>query len=241
MHTLPQVPEREDGVIGNMVTSPILSELNIDQLDDNLLAALFEEHRERFVRRIRNRLDSRLVSKIDPQDVFQEAFLSAKARLPQRCRGAVMNVLVWLRLEVDQAIAQTHRSNLRLKRYPSRQIVSLHNARSTRPEETGEFIDIAGTGTSPSNAAIRDESRTLVASLIVELNQTERSILALRHFECLSNKECAEFLGINPKAASERYRRALAALGRAIQKREAAMSLSPAATTDDSESVYAQK
>ena len=42
-----------------------------------------------------------------------------------------------------------------------------------------------------------------------ELPDTDREILELRHFEDLSNTECAAALGIEPKAASIRYIRAL--------------------------------
>jgi RNA polymerase sigma-70 factor (ECF subfamily) len=41
------------------------------------------------------------------------------------------------------------------------------------------------------------------------MNETDREVLALRHFEELSNVETAAVLGIEPAAASKRYVRAL--------------------------------
>ena len=45
--------------------------------------------------------------------------------------------------------------------------------------------------------------------VLQELSDTDREILELRHFEELGNAECAAVLGIEQKAASIRYVRAL--------------------------------
>ena len=42
-----------------------------------------------------------------------------------------------------------------------------------------------------------------------EMNEIDREVIALRHFEELSNVETAEILGIEASAASKRYLRAL--------------------------------
>jgi RNA polymerase sigma-70 factor (ECF subfamily) len=42
-----------------------------------------------------------------------------------------------------------------------------------------------------------------------QLPELDREVIALRHFEELSNIETAEYLGIDPSAASKRYLRAL--------------------------------
>jgi RNA polymerase sigma-70 factor (ECF subfamily) len=41
------------------------------------------------------------------------------------------------------------------------------------------------------------------------MDQLDREVLVLRHFEELSNSETAELLGLQKSAASKRYRRAL--------------------------------
>ena len=45
-----------------------------------------------------------------------------------------------------------------------------------------------------------------------QMDDIDREVLAMRHFEELTNSEVAEALGIQPKAASIRYIRALARL-----------------------------
>lgn len=66
--------------------------------------------------------------------------------------------------------------------------------------------------TSPSQAAVRAELTGLVDEALTGMNEIDREVLALRHFEELTNKEVAEVLGIDRKAASIRYVRALARL-----------------------------
>ena len=44
------------------------------------------------------------------------------------------------------------------------------------------------------------------------MSETDQEIVAMRHFEQMSNRETAESLGISEKAASNRYVRALAQL-----------------------------
>jgi RNA polymerase sigma-70 factor (ECF subfamily) len=63
--------------------------------------------------------------------------------------------------------------------------------------------------TSPSQAAIRHELQARLHAALDEMNPLDREILALRHFEELSNNEVARVLEITPEAASKRYLRAL--------------------------------
>ena len=56
---------------------------------------------------------------------------------------------------------------------------------------------------------MRAERRQQVEAAIAELEPIDQEVLALRHFEELQNHEVASTLGIEPKAASIRYVRAL--------------------------------
>ena len=50
------------------------------------------------------------------------------------------------------------------------------------------------------------------------MNELDREVIALRHFEELSNIETAEVLGIQPAAASKRYLRALKRLREIMER-----------------------
>ena len=70
-------------------------------------------------------------------------------------------------------------------------------------------IQLVGAFTSPSGAAARADVFGLVKNAIEQMDALDREVLALRHFEELTNSEVAETLGIEQKAASIRYIRAL--------------------------------
>jgi RNA polymerase sigma-70 factor, ECF subfamily len=66
--------------------------------------------------------------------------------------------------------------------------------------------------TSPSQAAIRAERRIRLQEALNGMDSIDREILALRHYEQLSNGEAAMVLGLDKSAASKRYARALVRL-----------------------------
>ena len=48
-----------------------------------------------------------------------------------------------------------------------------------------------------------------LAEALATMDPTDREVLAMRHFEQLSNMEAAQVLGIQERAAAKRYLRAL--------------------------------
>ena len=93
--------------------------------------------------------------------------------------------------------------------------VSVH---SRRPQgmSTSIALQLLGHLTSPSQAALREEQSRQLENILAQLSSNDQEILQLRHFEELTNKEVAEVLDIQEKAASIRYVRALKRLKDAI-------------------------
>ncbi|MDA1231655.1 MAG: sigma-70 family RNA polymerase sigma factor, partial [Planctomycetota bacterium] len=66
--------------------------------------------------------------------------------------------------------------------------------------------------TSPSEAALREEMSQKLNEALSDMKDIDREVLALRHFEQLTNREAAQVLGLSEQAASDRYIRALGRL-----------------------------
>src|SRR5512139_2839047 len=80
--------------------------------DEASLAALFSRHREKLWRLVQFRLDPRLRGRVDADDVLQEAYLNAAQRVRHFFEKPSMSFFVWLRLIVDQTLADTRRRHL---------------------------------------------------------------------------------------------------------------------------------
>jgi RNA polymerase sigma-70 factor (ECF subfamily) len=66
--------------------------------------------------------------------------------------------------------------------------------------------------TGPGTAAGRAEVRLRLQEALNCMDAIDREVLALRHFEQLTNGEAATVLGIEERAAAKRYVRALGRL-----------------------------
>ena len=128
-----------------------------------------------------------------------------------------MSLFVWLRLIVGQTLIDVHRRHLGAKMRDAEREESVQQRLSEGTSISLSFHLLAHL-TSPSQAAARAELMTLVEEALSGMSDTDREVLALRHFEELTNSEVAEVLGLERKAASIRYVRALARLKSVLQK-----------------------
>jgi RNA polymerase sigma-70 factor (ECF subfamily) len=173
------------------------------------LANVFMRHRERLRRMIQVRLDRRIAGRIDPSDVLQEAFLDASRRLGEYLANPPMPLFLWLRFLTGQRLMAIHRQHLGTQKRDPRQEISIRGGAMPRADSASLSMHLMGKLTTPSRAAIRGEIQARLEQLFAQLDPLDREILALRHYEDLTNHEAAEELGISPAAASKRYIRAL--------------------------------
>jgi RNA polymerase sigma-70 factor (ECF subfamily) len=68
---------------------------------------------------------------------------------------------------------------------------------------------LAGAGPTPSGAAAAAEMADRLRQALERLDDDERELILMRHFEQLSNRDAAKVLGVSDAAASKRYVRAL--------------------------------
>ncbi len=183
--------------------------------DDAAFARLLERHEARLRRQVRMRLDPRLLRRVDVSDVMQEVRIEAHARLPEYASRREVPFFIWLRFLTRQRVMQMHRFHLGAQGRDARREAALDpfEGASTSASMAAE---LAGSGTSPSDAAARAEAESHLRSALDAMPPLDREILCLRHFEQLGNAEAAHELGIEPAAASKRYIRALKRLTKVL-------------------------
>ncbi len=177
--------------------------------DAQALADLFALERERLWRIIHFRLAEPLRGRLEPEDVLQEAFLAANQRLSHYAESPATSPFIWLRMIVNQTLIDLHRQHLGAEKRDAARELSLDASPYAQATSASVAIQLIGVFTSPSRAAARADILSLVQAAIEQMDSIDREVLALRHFEELSNSEVAETLGIEQKAASIRYIRAL--------------------------------
>jgi RNA polymerase sigma-70 factor, ECF subfamily len=184
--------------------------------DAHALAELFRIYEPRLLRMVELRLDGRLRRRLDPADVVQDAWVEIVRRFDEWCRQDALPFHLWLRLIAGQSLAGAQRRHLAthmrdaLREAPQRETRSTVSAVNM----VDAFVDSA---TSPTQAAVREELRVSVCTAIEGLEEIDREIVAMRHFEGLTNEETAAELGIEPSAASMRFMRALLRLRPALK------------------------
>lgn len=177
--------------------------------DPHALGELLVRHRERLTRIVSFRMDRRLQGRIDASDVVQEAFIDATRRFPDFAEERAVPFFLWLRYLVVQKLAELHRHHLGVKARDVGREVSIY--KGPLPQATSAVLaaQLLGKQTSPSQAAARAELRMQLEEKLNSLDEIDREVLALRHFEQLSNTETAAVLEISESAASNRYVRAV--------------------------------
>jgi RNA polymerase sigma-70 factor, ECF subfamily len=172
-------------------------------------AELFSLFRKRLKRMVRLRLSRQLQGRLDDSDVLQEAYLEAAKRLPEYLRDRPLPFFLWLRHLTGQKLIDAHRRHLGAKMRDAACEVSLHRGAMPAASSTSLAAHLLGRLTSPSQAAVKAEARLRVQEVLNGMEALDREVLALRHFEQLSNAEVAQTLGVNESTASSRYLRAL--------------------------------
>jgi RNA polymerase sigma-70 factor (ECF subfamily) len=178
--------------------------------DRSALGALLAQHRERLRRMVALRMDRRLQGRIDPSDVIQDAYLEAARRLTEYLQEpAPMPLFLWLRYLTAQALQTLHRRHLGAQARDAGREISIDGGRIPQATSAALAARLLGHDTRASEAAIRAERKLRLEEALNSMDTVDREVLALRHFEQLSNAECARVLKLSESAATKRYIRAL--------------------------------
>jgi RNA polymerase sigma-70 factor (ECF subfamily) len=172
--------------------------------------AVLAQHRERLRRMVALRMDRRLQGRVDPSDVIQDAYLEAARRLPEYIReSAPMPLFLWLRFLTAQALQALHRRHLGVQGRDAGREISIDGGRIPHATSAALAAQLLGHDTRASEVAIRAERKLRLEEALNSMDPIDREVLALRHFEQLTNGECARVLKLSESGATKRYVRAL--------------------------------
>jgi RNA polymerase sigma-70 factor (ECF subfamily) len=180
--------------------------------EESAMAELFDRHRDRLRRMVRLRLDRRLQGRVDPSDVLQDAYVDLVERLPEYASRPGLPFFLWLRLVVGERLLRVHRHHLGAALRDAGREISLHQGGMPHASSASLAAQLLGRITSASQAAARMELQHLLQEAINGMEPIDREVIALRHFEDLSNDEVGIALGLSKAAASKRYVRAMVRL-----------------------------
>src|SRR5205085_10253413 len=177
--------------------------------DQQALHALFSQHRERLKRMVHLRLSRRLSGRVDDSDVLQESFLDVSRRLGEYIENPATPFFLWLRNMTALKLAEVHRRHLGTQLRDADREVTLHRGGLPEADSMSLAAHLLGHLTTPSQAAIKAETRLIVQDALNNMDPTDREVLALKHFEQLSTSEIAVVLGMSKAGAGSRYLRAI--------------------------------
>ena len=182
-------------------TSASIQQLTVGEMA--IAGQLYHDHYQRLVEAVRRRLDPKLRTRQDAEDIVNQAFLKGRARWAEI--GLLDPRAQFVRLYglAHDCIVGAWRFDTSAKR----------DARVEVPWPSDSFLQatygLMARGSGPSGALIREERRQEIMNLFQQLPEVDREILWLRHVEGFSGKEAAAVLSITTNAAYQRYSRAL--------------------------------
>ena len=177
--------------------------------DADAVGQLLQRHRESVRRLIDLRLDRAVRQRLDASDIVQEVLIEASRRLDDYLADPKMPFHLWLRAMAKDHVIDAHRRH----RVAARRSVDREQPLVARPGLDESTLDLAarlaGHEMTPATAATWQELNRRFHAACEELDEQDREIIFMRHFEQLSNGEVATALDLSPQAASMRYLRAM--------------------------------
>jgi RNA polymerase sigma-70 factor (ECF subfamily) len=177
--------------------------------DEHALADLFERYRASLRQMVRLRLDPRLHGRVDASDVIQEAYLDLARKIRKPELRPDLPFFLWLRLVVGERLLRIHRHHLGVAMRDAGREISLQRGSIPGASSSSLAAHLLGRVSSASRVAARAEMQRLLQDALNSMDPIDREVIALRHFEELSNAEAAQVLGITKAGASKRYVRAM--------------------------------
>lgn len=181
------------------------------------LNRLCERYFPRLLLTVRARMGPVLRSKIDPEDIVQEALVVAMDAMLETEFTEEAGFRRWLATVALNRVKNAAKRLDTQKRDPHLEI-ALESLRAAL--SSGELrLDLPATDRSPSSAASFEEDRERLEQSLDELSDDHREVILLRDFEQGTWRWVGEQLGRSADAASMLYGRAMGKLAECMDRR----------------------
>ena len=191
----------------NSITTERLLQ-RVHDREPQALEELFARHQERLRKMVRLRLDRRLRGQVTSSSVLSEVFQEASRHIDEYRTNPCGSFFLWLRQLTGQRLQALQQRHLGEQVREAEQEFSLYRGAMPQVHSMSLAAQLMG-----NRAAHRDAAR---ADMLLRLQDAlngmdamDREVLALCHFEELSEEEVAAVLGIDRDTATLRYLRAL--------------------------------
>ena len=203
---------REGGAAIPADAQPPVTLVLLDRVRDgdaDAVNRLLERHRAAIRRMIDSRMDRVIERRVDASDIVQDVLLEANRRLADYLANPSMPFRLWLRHMAHDRLIDAHRRH----RVAASRSLDREVPLAAPDDGTRSACDLAGTiadrELTPAAAATWHELERRFAGAVEQLDEADRQIVLLKHFEHLSTAEAADALGLSKPAAGMRYLRAM--------------------------------
>ncbi len=170
---------------------------------------LFERHRDVLRRMVGLRMDRAVQSRLDASDIVQDVLVEANRRLADYLATTKMPFHVWLRHLARDHLIDAHRRH----RGAARRSVDREQSLVGAGYDDRSAMDLAALirdgEMTPAAAATHHELEARFQAALEVLEETDREIILMRHFEQMTNQQAAQALDLSEPAAGMRYLRAM--------------------------------
>ncbi len=200
----------------SLKTVDLLNEVRLGKPE--AVNALLDRHRDALRRMIDLRMDRAVSQRVDASDIVQDVLVEASRRLGQYLADGKMPFHLWLRhMAMDRIIDAHRRHRVARRRSVDREQSLAATGRADR-SSIEMFDQLQDRQLTPAAAATQHELVRRFQAAVELLDEPDREVILMRHFEQLSNQEVAQSLDLSGAAASMRYLRAMRRLRELLAK-----------------------
>ena len=188
--------------------------------DSDAVNRLLERHRASLRQFVEMRLDRKVRRRVDVSDVVQDVMIEANHRLQKYLGDPVMAFHLWMRqIARDRVIDTYRRHRVSAKRSMDKEQAMFVPAGSEQ-SSMDLAVQLCDPAMTPAAAATQRELAQQVEGVIAKLEDQDREIIIMRHYEHLTNLEISQVLQMNPPATSMRYLRAVRRLRELMEQEQ---------------------